>query len=441
MAEAPPARLARDSLGVFAAQIAMAIVGVGTSVITARTLGPEGRGHLQLLAMLPTFLASFVKLGIPQATVYLIRRRGAQAAAVASQALALAFGLGGALALGCWLGRDWLLTTALRGVPAPALPPALVLVPFVVVQAFFLGVLQAEERFAEYNLQQVAPAVLGLVGMSIALVWLGAGLIGAVVVQTGVVALASVWLVLRVHRRTPLVAAWDGRVAGEMLAFGGKSYAQTLAATLHRSIDQYMMNFLVGAGPVGLYAVAVNLTNFILKIPDAIGTVLFPRLAALPEREAHAATSRVCRLTLAITGAVALGYAGLGGLAIRALYGPRFEGAIRPMLLMLPGIVMMSLYLILTRNFTSRNRQGVNIVAAGAALGLNVGLNCVLIPAWGAEGAAVSTGISYTVAAVILLAVFRRESGHTMGETLVLGRAELAALAHHALAGRRGAVE
>src|SRR5262249_41008439 len=75
-----------------------------------------------------------------------------------------------------------------------------------------------------------------------------------------------------------------------------------------------------------------------------------------------------------------LAYLVFGPIAIRILYGARFVGAIRPMLLMLPGIVTMSLYMILTRNFTSRNRQGVNIVAAGVALAVNVRLNCVLIP-------------------------------------------------------------
>jgi O-antigen/teichoic acid export membrane protein len=434
-------RFLRDSVGVFGGQVAMVVIGVGTSVITARTLGPEGRGHLQLLMMFPMFLANFVKLGIPQASVYCIRRRGAAASAVASQVLVLGVAFGLVLAVGCWLGREWLLASMLRGVPENTLPPVFALFPFVLVQAFFLGVLQAEERFGEYNFQQVAPAVLGLVGMSIALLWMRAGLLGAVLVQTLIVGLVSVWLVVRVHRRTPLHLDWDTRLTREMLEFGGKSYVQTLAATLHRSIDQYMMNMFIGAGPVGLYAVAVNLTNFLLKIPDAIGTVLFPRLAALSEREAHAATSRVCRLTLFLTASAGLAYACLGGLVIRTLYGPRFEGSIRPMLLMLPGIVMMSLYLILTRNFTSRNRQGVNILAAAIALGTNVSLNCLLIPRWGVEGAAVSTGVSYSLAALMLLAMFVRESGHTVGETLVVGRGELESLARIALGTRDAAVE
>jgi len=298
-------------------------------------------------------------------------------------------------------------------------------------------VLQAEERFGEYNFQQVAPTLLGLVGMAVALLWLRAGLLGAVFTQTAVVALVTVWLAVRVHRRAPLRPSWNPELARGMLSFGGKSYLQTLASTLHFRIDQYMIAMLLNPTQVGYYAIAVNLTNLLLKIPDATGTVLFPRLAGARDRDAHAVTSRVCRNTLFITVAGSLGYVLFGRLAIRVLYGPAYLNAVWPMLLMLPGVVMISLYLILTRNFTSRNRQQVNIIAAVAALAINVGSNWVLIPRWGIAGAAVSTTISYTVAALILLVVFVRESGHSVGDTILVGRADLGSLAR--LAGRAAA--
>jgi len=142
--------------------------------------------------------------------------------------------------------------------------------------------------------------------------------------------------------------------------------------------------------------------------------------------------ARVCRNTLFITAALGVGCLLFGPFGIRVLYGPRFAGAIRPMLLMLPGIVMMSLYMILTRNFTSRNRQGVNIVAAGVALSVNVGLNCVLIPRWGISGAAISTAVSYSLAALMLLVVFVRESGHSVAETVLVGREEIGGYVRHA---------
>ena len=430
-------RFARDSFGVFGAQLLVTTLGVGTGVITARALGPHDRGLFQLLVLLPTTLANFAKLGIPQATIYFIRRRGASASRVASNSVWMALVLGGALALVAWGGRDWLLASVLKDTPLVTLAPVLALIPVVVLQTYLLGVLQAEERFQEYNLQQVAPNVLGLVGMAAVLLWLRWGLIGAVLTQTMIVAGMTGWLVWRVHRRAPLRATIDRPLAREMLGFGGKSYLQTLAATLHLRIDQYMIAFFLDPVQVGFYAVAVNLTNLLLKVPDATGTVLYPRLAASAERDMHAATSRVCRYTLFVTAALALGYALFGGLAVRLLFGPQFAEAIRPMRLMLPGIVMMSLYLILTRNFTSRNRQQVNIVAAGAALVLNVALNWVLIPRFGIAGAAVSTAISYSVAALVLLLMFVRESGYSVGRTVLVDRDDIGALARLATAGRR----
>src|SRR5215813_11621195 len=255
MASQKGRRLVHASLGVFGAQVGMTLLGVVTGVITARTLGPRDRGLFQLLTLLPVTLSNFAKLGIPQANVYFMRRRGAAAADIATNSLWFALGLGGLLALVCYAGRGWLLANLLKQAPPVVLGPVLALIPFVLLQAFLLGLLQAQERFAEYSFQQVAPTVLGLVGMSMALLWLRAGLVGAVLTQTGVVAIVTVWLVARVHRRAPL-------------RFGGKSYLQTLASTLHFRIDQYMIAYLLDPAQVGYYAIAVNLTNLLLKIPD-----------------------------------------------------------------------------------------------------------------------------------------------------------------------------
>ena len=418
-------RFVRDSASVLGTQIAMTVLSIGTSVITARALGPHDRGLFQLLVLLPTTLANFVKFGIPQANVYFMRRRGASAADVASNSVWFALVLGSGLAVVAYLARDWMLAPFLREAPPATIPAVLVLVPCVLLQAFFSGVLQAEQRFGEYNFQQLMPTLLALVGMPVALVVLRTGLVGAIVTQTLIAIAVTVWLAVRVHRTAPLRLGWNRELARGMLGFGGKSYLQTLASTLHFRVDQYMIAMFLDPAQVGLYAVAVNLTNLLLKLPDATGIVLYPRLAAAADRDAHAQTTAVCRHTLFIMAVAGLGYVVAGPTAIRILYGQAYVGAIRPMLLMLPGIIMVSLYLLLTRNFTSRNRQQVNIVAAGAALAINVGLNCVLIPRYGISGAAISTAVSYSVAALILLVMFVRESGYTVAQTVLVGRAEL----------------
>jgi len=418
-------RFVRDSASVLATQLTVTALGVATSMITARVLGPYDRGLFALLTLLPATLSNFVKFGIPQANVYFMRRRNASAADVASNSIWFALILGGGLAVVCYVFRDSLLAPFLKQAPAATVPVSLALLPFVLVQAFFSGVLQAQQRFREYNVQQVMPVLLALVGMPIALLWLRTGLVGAIVTQTVIVAIVTVWLAVRVHRSAPIRFGWNAGLAREMFSFGGKSYVQTLASTLHFRIDQYMIAIFLDPAQVGLYAIAANLTNLMLKVPDATGTVLYPRLAGAGLKDAHAQTSAVCRHTLFIMVVSAVGYLTCGPFLVRLLYGEAYSGAIRPMLLMLPGVVMLSLYLLLTRNFTGRNRQQVNIVAACVALGVNVGLNSILIPRFGIEGAAVSTTVSYGIAATILLVMFVRESGHTVAQTILVRPSEL----------------
>jgi O-antigen/teichoic acid export membrane protein len=136
----------------------------------------------------------------------------------------------------------------------------------------------------------------------------------------------------------------------------------------------------------------------------------------------------VGRLTMALVVAGAAGLAVAGPWVVPLLFGERFAGSIAPMLVLLPGIVLMSLYLILSRNFTSRNRQQVNMVAAALALVVNVSANVWLIPRWGIVGAAASSCVSYGIAALVLLVAFVRESGTAAHAVLWPRPAELRSL-------------
>jgi O-antigen/teichoic acid export membrane protein len=427
-----------DSLQVLSGQGAMMALGLVNGIITARWLGPTGRGQFQLLTLLPIMLSNFVKLGIPQASVYYMRRKGASASDVASNSIWIGLVMGCAAVAVGWWGREWLLTRFLKATPPELLLPSLALIPFVLLQFYLLGVAQAQERFREYNIRQVVPNLLSLVGLAVTLILLHMGLVGAVLVQVTIQVFMTVWMIVRVHREAPLHLRWNRELARGMLGFGGKSYVQTLAATLHLRIDQFICAYFLAPADVGLYAIAVNFATLLMKIPEATGTVMFPRLAGSEDRQAHAATTRVCRSTLFILLLGVLAFAVAGPILIPLVYGAAFQGAVRPLLILLPSILLMALYQLLTRNFTSRGKQQVNILAASVALVLNVGLNVLLIPRFGIAGAALANGLSYGTAALVLLVAFVRDSGHTVAETLIVRPGEIAEMADTArkLAGR-----
>ena len=172
----------------------------------------------------------------------------------------------------------------------------------------------------------------------------------------------------------------------------------------------------------------MNFGGFLLKIPDATGTVMFPRLAKSSDIDAHAATTRVCRQTLFLLALGVVFFAIVGPLLLPRVYGPIYAGSIKPLLILLPGFLLMALYQLLTRNFTSRSKQQVNIFAACLALSLNVGLNIFLSPRFGIAGAALANGLSYGTAALTLLVAFVRDSGHSVRETLIVRPSEVVAM-------------
>src|SRR5262249_28686018 len=118
---------AADSLQVLSGQVAMMAIGIVNGIITARWLRPARRRRSALLVLLPTMLSTFVKLGIPQASVYYRRRRSASPSDVASNSVWIAFVTGTIAALVCYYQRDWLIAKFLKDTPPLLIPPSLAL--------------------------------------------------------------------------------------------------------------------------------------------------------------------------------------------------------------------------------------------------------------------------------------------------------------------------
>jgi len=113
------------------------------------------------------------------------------------------------------------------------------------------------------------------------------------------------------------------------------------------------------------------------------------------EKEAAQITISASQTVLAFIVPVALGMAVIGYWLIPLLYGQSFAPAVLPFVLMLPGIVAVSSYLLLEPYFQSRNMPMVPVkIAVGGALA-NFGLSVILIPSFGLVGAGFAYSLSY----------------------------------------------
>jgi O-antigen/teichoic acid export membrane protein len=417
--------LRKTTFSTLASGLGAFFMSMGVGIITARMLGPNDRGIFGLAAVLPHTVAALVKGGLSQASIYAIRRDKIDPSLVAFHVL-LATIVGSVLALVVmFVFKSEAMHLLLKGAPLVCLFFSMLLVPFLLLESYFFGILQAIDHFTIFNRRRLLGAGLSLVAMFVALVVLHGGLIAALLVSAGVTIVLDLWLIVTVHRRCGIRFRWDGGLAGRLLSFGVKSHVQTIATHLHLRADMYLVAALLDPRQVAFYSIATRMAELLFFVPESLGFVVYPKQAGSSLPELQELTARSCRHVLFTTLSAGLVIMLIGPLLIVLWYGRAYAPGGSPLYYLAPAVVMMSLFYMLSRNFTSQNRQGINMVASGMALGGNVVFNLFLIPRMGISGAGLASLLSYSVATAILTYVFVKETGKTLREVFVVRGADL----------------
>ena len=275
-------------------------------------LGVDRLGVLSLAWVVIGYFSLF-DLGIGRATTQMVASRladgrGAQVPGVVRTSLALL------LLLGCAGGAllaslaPWLVERVLQ-VPVDltretrtAFLLLALTVPLVVVGSGLRGVLEAERRFAAVATLRAA---LGLVSF-----------LGPLAVAPFAPTLPAVVLVLAAGRVVLFLAALvlcrgtialrgerpDRAAAGELLRFGGWLTVSNAVSPLLVLLDRFVVGAVVSVGAVAFYATPLEVVQRAGVVPIAIGTVLFPAMAASAftdprhARDLFATALRLCPL-------------------------------------------------------------------------------------------------------------------------------------------------
>ena len=419
--------MGRNAVQTVVVHFGSTVLGLTTSIITARMLGPSARGIFTLVTTLPHTLSALVKLGLAQGAVYSIRKEQVSASTVASHLFFISIGSSIPIVLAVILFRGHAADLLLKGANPLYLLLALPLVPLLLIESYFFAVLQALERFVLFNQRVMVTSVLAPVTMFIALVVCHGTLAAAILANLGVIAAVDLWLIATVFALCPLRWSWDNALARRMLQFGVKSYLQTLATHLHMRIDVYLVAAFLTPADVAFYAIATRFAELLFHIPESLGMVIYPRQAASNKDGAEDLTATACRHTIfsSLLGSVML--LTLGTWLIRVWYGAAYAPAAAPLPYLVAGEIMMSLFFIFTRNFTSQNRQELNLMASAVALIVNFAMNLILIPRMGIAGAGLSSALSYSCSTAILARIYFRESGKSLRDVVLLRGTDIAA--------------
>ncbi len=392
----------------------------GSGVVIARWLGPEGFGTYAVINVTVALALQIGSVGLPSANTYFISRDRATAGPLWANAILAGLVIGICLTIALLL-LAWM-RPAFLGVPIGLLAIAAASIPFQLLFILGLNVLLALDRIRQLNLFDALLPALVLGNAILVLIVLRGQLRTLISFNSAAGSALSLILAVYVCR---LIAKTlrsqlrpDLHLLKSMLAYGLKFYVSIMAGTIILRADLLIVNHYRGPAEAGVYGIASQFSFLLLMLPGTIATLLFPRVASSQDQRGEFAV-RVTRHTTVIMFLVCLVTAVLA-FALPLIYGSRFRDATFQLMILLPGIFLMGLESVLVQHFTGTGLPVAIPAFWIVAVVFNIGLNLVLVPKFGARGAAVNSTLSYALIFLLVAIYFRFKTGRSIAETFLL---------------------
>ncbi len=361
--------------------------------LTARWLGPEGRGVGVVVITWASMISAVTYLSLGQVCIHRAARESNLDWLGPALSALLWITMAGSL-----VGWAACLLMYVTGMPASfgSLPPlALMLgfasLPFLIWEQYGSALMSVIGRIGIYNLGQIAARTIGLGLLAATILGLGWGVYGFLFAATAVQAIVSsitLFVLLR-HVRGRLKGGLQ--TIGSLVRDGVKIHLNSIGVLLFSGVDILMLNSFRGPGDAAIFQLPNQLFLAMLLLPQSAVLILQSRVAGRSRSKLWQEQRAIMALVIAVMAAIAAMLWILAPTIIWVLGSSRFAGSeavFRILLIAAPAAAfntMMGLQWIV-RGFFLR----VSFITFAAGL-LNCGLNLILIPRWGAEGAAWST--------------------------------------------------
>jgi len=405
-AAAPSARHGfRAVLQSIASKSVILVLQAGTGVLTARILGPSGRGELAAMILWPLFIANTTTFGVPSSLIYHMRCHPKERDRLATNGFFLATLLGLAAAAVAAMILPWWLhqysATVIRYAEY-----FLFTVPLCSITLAGRATLEGSHDFAASNAIQTLTPLATLV---VLLMFFAAHALDPCTAAIAyiVASFPSFLLMLnRIWRAGLRLARIQLAVLKRILGYGIRSYGIDILGTLALQVDQVLVVGLLRAQDMGSYVVVLSISRMLNVFQTSVVMVLFPKAAGRSKECVLAVTGSSVRISALATAVCGASLCLAGPDLLRIIYGPEYAAAAEALRFLVLEAILSGMTFVLAQAFMALNRPGVVTVLQALGLSLCVPMMLLLIPRYGIYGAVFSLLASTTARFLFVCAGF-----------------------------------
>jgi len=386
--------------------------------ILTRVFTVEQYGLLSYVGLVLTLLVGIAKLGMQHAAVrFRSEVETAGQGAVDQYVSTVVFGmvLTGVSVTMLWALISQVLPDAVWNHPLmkPLLLMTSVLVALRCIESAFINLLKADEKSGQLALFTVVRRYVELGVILITLFFISRSLVGfyaaTIAVQAVGLAVLVVWY-CRSNRVAP--TAFSGGLLRKMLAFSIPMIGFELASVVLSLGDRYVIQSELGAGDLGVYSAAYNLSDYIkIVLVTSVASAVMPVYLRLFEQEGEAATreflQKVLHFYLLVAVPVVLGLMVVAEPLVEWVASSKYADGARVIPWVMAGMLLEGLLPVIGAALYIQKRSKVILRVVVIAAVVNIAANLWLVPVYGIDGAAWATFCSYALMLLLALSASR----------------------------------
>lgn len=407
--------LKSNILNTFFTIIAVQVFGVISVIIYARLLGPSNYGAGIMLTIIPPVLIKFLSFGMIDSTTYFVNQNPDEKMAYIGTALSFSIVLSALATALFYLLMPVISANIYKEViPDDVAVLVLMYVPITVMNYYFKHILLAVQSIKAYNYITVVMASLlnfFLTIFLIALMKLGVkGFILVIIITASIEAIVMGLLLLK---NGLLTFTFHGAKFKQMLKFGLKGMIANFSGDIGEKIDRLLIGMFLSLDQVGIYQIALNMSNKLKIFHQSISLPLYPKIASMQKPEAISLTNKLLNMILWPVTAIVVVAGTVSPYFITLLFGEKYHIAFIPFVLLSIGVIFDSLNKVIGYFFLGTGRPGIWSIQKFIDLCINATLLYLLVPVYGIAGGGMAGMMAAFTTYIIMYLSYRRAESIT----------------------------
>ena len=428
--------LESDSVQTFMTRIPVMLFTFLYTIFLIRLLGPEGNGIYTYITTSVTLTTLIVSFNVGPSSLYFLSNKDFNSAKIFG--LAVLIYIFSILSVLLFLILAFFTEDALLNLIIPKENFSTFYVIFyfcsfglLSITSIFETTLKSQRKFKVYNIYLFSNHLFQLIiyglGFCIAFfIEMSVGTIQIFALILIIQLLIAIYACILFIKFTDIrIDFHTNQVRKPFFKYASLGYVNSLGHFLNKRLDVWFVEFYAGIKNLGYYALATQLTNFLLISITPLNDVLLPYLTNMDRKEGNKVFGVYIRLVFAFMLTTSLTLFLLSGFIVPLLFGKAFTFSIIPLKILCIGLVFISLRRLFMCYNRAYNDLRYNVWAQWSGVAITLVLDILLIPKYGIMGAAWASVAAYSATCIFIATIIMINQKLSIFELLIPKKTDL----------------